>query len=218
MVNGLVDAAANAEEPQERRIYGVTRARVINNRDCEGYHRVQIRIAWLPEVETWARVAAAMAGAGRGAYFIPQVDDEVLVVFEDGDVRQPYVVGSLWNGRDRPPAEQPEDAENRRLIRTQAGHEVSFDDSAGSICITNGEGHAIHLNRDEIRIEMSEQAATITLNDDGDMSIEVDGDLSIRARDIRLEAERSIELQSNNRLSINGGQDCEIRASTVRIN
>jgi uncharacterized protein involved in type VI secretion and phage assembly len=217
MTSGLIDSAANSEEPQERRIYGVSRARVVNNRDCDGYHRVQIEIAWLPDVRPWARVAAAMAGPNRGAYFIPQVEDEVLVVFEDGDIRLPYIVGGLWNAQDRPPAEQPEDAENRRMIRTGAGHEISFDDSARSICIVNCEGHKIEINRDEIKIEMEGESASITMNDDGDISIEANGTLTLQGREINIEAEQRLNL-SGPRIAIEGDQDCAITASTVRLN
>jgi len=217
MLNGLVDSAANHEAPEDERIYGLHIARVVNIRDCTGYHRVQISMTMLPGVRLWARVATMMAGPGRGTYFIPQVGEEVVVAFESGDVRQPLILGGVWNGRDRPPAEQPEDAENRRMIRTPSGHELSFDDREASVCITNSEGHVVHLNRDEIRIEMAEEAATITLNDDGDLTLEANGTLTLQARDINIEAEQGLRL-TGSKIDIEGDQDCSIRASTVRIN
>ena len=87
MPEGLVDTAAQAEAPEERRINGVAEAIVINNVDCLAVGRVQVRLPWLPGHEPWARVATMMAGMGRGSYFIPQIGDEVLVAFKNGDVR-----------------------------------------------------------------------------------------------------------------------------------
>ena len=90
--------------PQARndRFYGVVVGIVTNNQDPENMHRVKVRFPWLSnDVESnWARVAAPMAGKGRGAYFLPEVDDEVLVAFEHGQVDHPFVVGCLWNGKD----------------------------------------------------------------------------------------------------------------------
>src|SRR3712207_7582644 len=91
---------------QEQRIYGVTIGRVVNNLDAMGEARVQVSLPWMPGVEPWARVAAPSAGSSRGMYFIPQVDDEVLVAFNHGDVSDAYILGSLWNALDRPPALQ----------------------------------------------------------------------------------------------------------------
>ena len=66
------------------------------------------RLPWSPDpdsgfYEAWARQATLMAGNDRGTWFIPEVDDELLVVFEAGDPSRPYVIGALWNGRDAPP-------------------------------------------------------------------------------------------------------------------
>ncbi len=79
------------------RLYGVYTGLVTNNQDPENRGRVKVKFPWLhaSEESWWARVATFYAGKGRGSYFMPEVDDEVLVVFERGDFHHPYVVGSL---------------------------------------------------------------------------------------------------------------------------
>ena len=74
-------------------------------------------------------MAALSAGSERGGYFIPQVGDEVLVAFNQGDVKEPYILGTLWNGRDKPPSPAPTDPAQKRAIRTPIGHEVLLDDA-----------------------------------------------------------------------------------------
>ncbi|MFD0449555.1 phage baseplate assembly protein V [Rhodococcus aetherivorans] len=83
-------------------------ATVTDVADPDGQGRVRIRLPWTPDTdrdgyETWARLATLMAGAGRGTWFVPEVDDEVLAAFWAGDPDQPYVIGALWNGQDAPP-------------------------------------------------------------------------------------------------------------------
>ncbi|MFH7319200.1 phage baseplate assembly protein V [Desulfurivibrio sp. D14AmB] len=83
-------------------------ARVVAVNDPEGIGRVQLRLLAFDGVDDqeaplWARVAVPFAGNARGAFMIPEVGDEVLVSFVNGDPRQPIVIGSLWNGRDAVP-------------------------------------------------------------------------------------------------------------------
>src|SRR4051794_11476852 len=84
---------------------GVAVAVVRENKDNSGLGRVQVSYPWYsqPRASYWARVALPMSGKERGVYFIPEVGDEVLVAFERGDLRFPYVVGCLWNGVDKSP-------------------------------------------------------------------------------------------------------------------
>jgi len=78
--------------------------------------RVKVKFPWLSDEHEswWARIATPMAGGGRGAYFLPEVNDEVLCAFEHGDVRFPYVVGALWNGKDAPPTTNDDGKNNFR--------------------------------------------------------------------------------------------------------
>jgi hypothetical protein len=93
----------------------------------------------------WAPLAVPLAGGGRGAWFMPERDDEVLVAFDHGEFDHPFVLGFLWNGAQRPPADGI-DASVRRL-RTVSGHVVDFVDSGGSekILIKSQGGHEIEM-------------------------------------------------------------------------
>ena len=91
-----------------KHLNGVFPAIVIDNVDPEALGRVLVRLPQLgtagrPGKDEWARIATLMAGNNRGTWFIPDVNDEVLVAFEAGDSRRPYVMGCLWNSSDLPP-------------------------------------------------------------------------------------------------------------------
>ena len=87
-------------------LQGVYSASVLDNHDPEGLARVRVRVSGLADTtggnELWARVATMMAGRNRGTWFMPEAGDEVLVAFERGDLRVPYVIGALWNAKARP--------------------------------------------------------------------------------------------------------------------
>src|SRR5689334_20529628 len=92
---------------ERKRLYGVFPAKVTDIKDPDSQGRVKIALPWSPDdgsgYQVWARLAVLMAGNNRGTWFVPDTDDEVLVAFEGGDPRRPYVVGALWNGSDAPP-------------------------------------------------------------------------------------------------------------------
>ena len=105
-----------------RKLSGVFPAVVIDNVDPENLGRVQVQLPQMDESgqrssKVWARMATLMAGKNRGTWFIPDANDEVLVAFEAGDVRRPYVIGSLWNGTSLPP-ETMEANNNKKLLRS----------------------------------------------------------------------------------------------------
>lgn len=117
--------------------YGVYPALVSEINDPEGQGRVKILLPWAPDTgsgryEAWARLATLMGGNNRGSWFIPDVNDEVLVTFEAGDPRRPYVIGGLWNGRDTPPDSMDGGgANNRKVLRSRNGVKVTLDDTSG---------------------------------------------------------------------------------------
>jgi len=119
------------------RWYGAFPALVTDIVDPEGLGRVKIALPWSPDTagaryETWARLATFMAGNNRGSWFIPDVDDEVLIVFEGGDPRRPYVIGSLWNGKDKPPESMDGAGKNfKKVLRSRNGVKLTMDDNDG---------------------------------------------------------------------------------------
>jgi uncharacterized protein involved in type VI secretion and phage assembly len=112
---------------------------------------------WLGEQhETdWLRIAAPMSGGGRGCFFMPELHDEVLLSFDQGNPRLPYVIGFLWNGVDEPPGKDVRD----RRITSRNGHTIRFLDSTpvggsvGALVIEDGHGNRIVMSNAKISIQ-----------------------------------------------------------------
>src|ERR1700760_4479739 len=123
------------------KIRGVYLATVTDNKDNApdnpGF-RVKVKITALSDDETtfYARIATPMGGNDRGAYFLPQVDDQLLVVFEHGDIDRPIIIGALWSNQQKPVENNTSGKNNTKLIKSRSGHRVIFDDKSGSEKIT----------------------------------------------------------------------------------
>lgn len=110
--------------------------------DPEQRNRVQVRLcafdgAAQQDAAMWARVVSGFAGDNRGAFFLPDVGDEVLVVFAGGDARMPLVVGGLWNGAAGAPADTQAGGVNRyKRIRSKNGIVITLDDQGGQETLT----------------------------------------------------------------------------------
>ena len=119
------------------RWYGVYPAIVVDVGDPDGQGRVKVTLPWAADTggsryEAWARLATMMGGSNRGSWFVPAVTDEVLVTFEGGDTRRPYVIGGLWNGSDAPPQSMDANGRNdKKVLRSRNGVKVTLDDTDG---------------------------------------------------------------------------------------
>jgi uncharacterized protein involved in type VI secretion and phage assembly len=218
MPEGLIDTVAHETAHADRRIYGVTVAQVINNIDSTGQGRVQLSLPWLPSFQPWARVAVLDAGMNRGTYFIPQIGDEVLVAFNHGDVREPFVIGGLWNALDVPPALLPTDPVSKRIIRTPLGHEIEFDDAAQSITIISSTEQKITIDPSSIKLSTLGVTASVTLDTIGNISIQAAGSIELKAPQIKIQGSISVDIQGASTTSIKGGTACEIQGGLVKIN
>lgn len=115
-------------------IGGVHAGLVTNNHDPLGMARVKVTFPWMHGTAEsfWARMVQPYAGRERGMFFLPEVGDEVLVMFELGDISQPLVLGGTWNGVDAPPAPADPSGDNHhKIIHTRAGHTLTFGDQPG---------------------------------------------------------------------------------------
>lgn len=213
MSDGIIETAAQSKAPCDRRIYGVTAGKVINNLDSTGLGRVQVHLPWLPGIDPWARVIAP----SRGTYFIPQIGDEVMVAFDHGDILEPYIVGSTWNTQDRPPASGPTDPIAKRIICTPLGHKIEFDDAKQTITITSNTQQKITIDPKKIEIGTTGGTATVTLEETGNISIQSHRSIELKAPTIKIEGGK-VDIKTSTRTSINGGQSCDIQASRVEIN
>jgi len=215
--DSLIEAAAQLSNPIDRRVYGVAPAQVISNEDTHGEGRVQIMLPWIPGHKPWARVAMPMTGAGHGVYFIPQAGDEVLVAFGQGDVRDPFVVGSLWNGRDQPPATGLTDPRAKRIIKTPAGHVVTLDDVGRSVEIKTADGQRLLMDAKRIELDAGRGAAKLTLETAGNVTIKSTAELKLEGSTVKLDGKVSAEVHGAS-LDLKGDATCAISAATVRVN
>lgn len=183
--------------------------RVTNNNDPKGWGRVRVKLPTLTEEHesNWARVVSAGAGANRGFDCLPEVDDEVLVAFEHGDIRRPYIIGNVWNGKDAPPeavAESVAEGKVRlRTFKTRLGHILQFveEDKGASkkgIYLTTIGKHYLKFNDTEKCIELASTAGhTLKFNDDSEkIELTSIGDIDIKTG----------KTGSSKKLSINGGE------------
>lgn len=152
--------------------YGVYAALVTDIVDPDGQGRVRIRLPWSPDpsgkaYEAWARLGTWMAGSNRGAWFIPDPGDEVIVAFEAGDTRRPYVLGGVWNGRDAPPESMDGAGRNeKKVLRSRNGVVVTLDDADGreSLTLTTPGGQSVRL---------ADGPGTIEIRDSNGNSVEL---------------------------------------------
>jgi uncharacterized protein involved in type VI secretion and phage assembly len=205
--------AARADEPGAP-LAGVMTGVVKDNRDPEGLGRVKLAIAGVSKEESaWARVATPMAGNRRGAYFLPEIGDEVLVAFEGGDTRAPYVLGALWGkGRSRPPETNEDGANNRRTIRSRSGHVIRLDDTEGAerIEIVDSSGRS--------SIVIDSAGGTITIEAQGDLTIAAaTGTLRLRGARIEIEAAASLTAHGA-QVEVEGDAVTRVKGGLVTIN
>jgi uncharacterized protein involved in type VI secretion and phage assembly len=157
---------------ERARLYGAYPATVTDIKDPDSQGRVKVKLPWMPDnegggYEVWARLAVLMAGASRGTWFIPDAGDEVLVVFEGGDARRPYVVGCLWNGSDSPP-EQMDGAGNnyKKSIVSRRDVRITLDDTEGQEALT--------LKTPQQSIEIKDGGRSVEIKDANGNSIKLD--------------------------------------------
>lgn len=204
-----------------RKIDGVMVGIVTNNSDPEGLGRVKLKLP-IREVENetdWVRIATFFAGDNRGSYFIPEVGDEVLVAFHLGEVRQPYVIGMLWNRSQAPPAEDVAgiQSNNIRKITSRAGHEVVFDDGVihGKVTITTRRGQKIEMDDLLDKIDISDMAGVNSISIWGSFkqSITITSGLS----SITLGASGNVTINAPAGITINSGK-VSISGGVVNVN
>jgi uncharacterized protein involved in type VI secretion and phage assembly len=205
-------------EPKNRsdsRIYGVVVGIVTNNKDTEKLGRVKIKIPRLSgeDESNWARVISFMAGKERGAFFLPEIDDEVLVAFEYGDINMPYVIGSLWNGKDVPPENNSDGKNNIRMIRSRSGHVITLDDSDGS------EQIKIMDKTQKNMIIIDAKNNTISITSDKDIELSApNGKVTIEAMDIETKSTASTKIEATSGVDVKASGNLNIKGAMVNIN
>jgi phage protein D/phage baseplate assembly protein gpV len=205
-------------------IFGAVVALVTNAQDPQKLGRVRLKFPWLSEdfESDWARVAFPGAGAERGFFVVPEVDDEVLVMFERGDMRRPYVIGGLFNGVDKPPADAYCDGSDGgikiRRWKSTKGHEISisdYDDEDEIIIKTMNNEYGIAISKADDQIYVKSKGKVVI---EGPGGIELKGgDVTISGGSIKLDATSTLEMKGAN-TKLEGSGQTEVKGGMVKIN
>jgi phage protein D/phage baseplate assembly protein gpV len=222
---------------QQRAPSGVVIGKVSDNNDPEKLGRVRLMLPWLSDdyVSAWARTVQAGAGKDRGTLIVPEVGDEVLVVFEQGDLSRPYVLGGLYNGVDLPdskgiePIDSGSGAVNRRSIVSRKGHRIDLLDQDGK-----AEGITLATGDGKLSVTVDATSTTITVHADGTVKIEgsqgivIDSaaaKLELKGGEISVSATGNLQLKGANttlegsaKAEVKGGALCSVSAALVKIN
>ena len=197
------------------RIQGVVVGIVTNNQDPDGLGRVKVKFPWLSDVDesTWARIAAPMAGDQRGVYFLPEVEDEVLVAFEHGDVRFPYVLGALWNGKDAPPASNDDGKNNVRIIKSRSGHVIKLNDEDGKETIEIVD----KSEKNSILIDTANNSIAVTSDKDITLSAS-NGTIKLNAQKIEINSSGPTKIAAGSTAAVEASATLTVKGATVNIN
>jgi uncharacterized protein involved in type VI secretion and phage assembly len=192
---------------------GVAVAVVRENKDDSGLGRVKVSYPWhsKPRESYWARIAVPMAGGKRGLWFLPENNDEVLVAFERGDLRFPYVVGSLWNGVDKSPVANKDGKNDVRMIHTRKGHKLTFDDgSKGKVQLELNDGKRLTIDDDGVQVNDGQGNTVVIQSGSGGITIEAAAKLTLKAPQIAIQATGKLDVTASGNLTLSG--------ALVRIN
>lgn len=206
---------------------------VTNNDDPKGWGRVKVKLPTLEDLRetesNWARVVGLGAANHRGFYCLPEVNDEVLVGFEHGDIHRPYIIGGVWNGRKETVETVDDTIQNKRVrlrtIKTRTGHMIQFveEDGRGTkagISITTSGGHRVQLcdSPSDKDIELKTSGGHhIHLNDSPKKSIDIK---TVTGQHLTLDdLGETVTLHGNALIRIDAGADVNIHAmGAVTVN
>jgi phage protein D len=215
---------------------GVVPAIVTNTQDPDKWGRVKLKYPWMDDTQDsgWARIVSVGAGPDSGLIAVPEVKDEVLVAFEHGDFNRPYVLGGLWNGKDKPPSATTGAADGEapqvRGWRSRTGHYISmFDNADNKVEIATAGGHTITLDDKNKKLEIkSSGGMEITVDDNsGDVKVKAGGKLVIESGtnlelisggDVSIKATMNMKLQANGMIDITASGPVNIKGAMVNLN
>ena len=202
MTNPLLPADG-AGSPLAGLVIGI----VSNNKDPDGLGRIKVTLPWLADrFETdWARVATPMAGPARGFYALPEVDDEVLVGFAHGRLDSPFVLGALWNGKDKPPESNGDGKNDRRSLTSRSGHVIRLTDTKGE-------------ERIEI-LDKSGKNSVVVDTKSNTVTVSADADVVVRAAKgkLTLSGETGVEITSAKGPVKVGGTEVNVEAKAKLV-
>lgn len=185
-------------------------AKVVNNKDPEKAGRVKVKFMWQTggEETPWIRIAFPGAGKGSGFYFVPEIEEEVMVGFEGNDAEQPFVMGGIYNGKFKPEAGWYTDTNDTKIIRTRAGNTIELVDK------NNGEEISIYQEKDK----SSAHHITMVSKPTAQMTIFSKDKLVIEAKSIEIKTSQgNLDITSAKNLSMTSTSDMKMDGMNVNV-
>ncbi len=175
--------------------FGVYPAIVTDIVDTRKLGRIQVKFPWLGsdgerDVRAWATLLSPYADDGQGLEVLPEVDSQVVVAFEAGNLSRPYIVGACWNGREKLPQE-PEKANNKRLFRSRSDSLLEFDDTSGAakVTVSMASGHKLVLDDSSQEVTLTHaNGSTLTFNAGGQIEIKANATVELTAAALNVHA------------------------------
>lgn len=198
-------------------VQGVVTGLVTNLNDPDNLGRIKVKYAWLGEIESdWVRMASPMGGGGRGFFYLPEVNDEVLLAFEHGDVHRPYVIGILWSSPDKPPEQNSKAVGggkvNQRILRSRSGHVITFDDTDGQEKITIRD----KTTKNELMIDSAQNSMAIKV--DGDFSVEAKGKITLNSvQDMSLSSKANGNIKTTGNLTVEATGNGNVKGTQLTL-
>jgi uncharacterized protein involved in type VI secretion and phage assembly len=189
------------ERAERSKMYGVYVGIVTDNKDPENRYRVKVRIPAQDNGPTestfWLRICTFGAGNDRGMYNMPEVNDECLVAFENGEMSHGYVIGTLWNNSAKTTDNNSSGKNDDRWYKSRSGNMLKFGDgSTTGILVQSTGGHKVHLDDGgKILVQHSSGNTKVTLLS-SDIKIESTGDTLVDCNNFKVTAKANIELTS----------------------
>lgn len=188
-------------------------------------YRVKLKFPWLPsdaaDESYWARIAVPMAGPDRGTYLLPEVDDQLIVVFEHGDIRRPIVIGALWSDKQKPPETNGDGKNNIRVIKSRSGHRLIFDDTSGAERVILVDS----TKKNKVVLDSANNTVTIE-SADGDIEVNASKAARLHGQNVNITTTGAIQgkggmkLVVSTKASINvkAGGELKLQAMNVQLN
>jgi len=212
---------------QSSSMHGLQIGIVTSITDASGQYRVKIRLPMVNDQDEgiYARVATLDAGDGRGTFFRPEVDDEVLVGFMNDDPRNPVILGMLHSSAKPVPLDlqdsNPEkgyvsrskiklifnDAQNSIRIETPASRVFEMNDNDGSIKVEDADGNKITMDSSGVTVEAV-----------SNLTLKAGSSLSVEAPQISIKADASLSMEGSGSASVSSSGITEVKGSLVKIN
>jgi len=200
--------------------------------DSEGQGRIRVKIPSLNESEesNWARLVSVGAGNGRGLQWMPEINDEVLVVFEHEDIHKPLIIGGLWSDKFPPPTKSNEclgsDGVKIRQMVTRTGTKLVLDDEKNSITISNpDEKFSLTISESDKKVEIVsdgdvvvEAKGNTSVNAQGNVEVEAKGNATVTGQQVEVNAKTNAKITASANMNLEASGVMTIKGATIQLN